>query len=170
VFSIVTLAVIIAAVRLHQIRADEVGDVAPPLSSPWALHTAQVTQGPVERGFPSLATISVSKEITITGQVSGTLLEMGPREGVAVKAGTLLARIDTRELREQREGLIAELRGAKADATRLTDDRARAEELFAGGTISESKLEAGRTASISSAERVRAAYGRSGLRSPGDWS
>ena len=142
------------AVKLHRARVQAIDQVAPPAPSPWALRTAAVTRGTVERGFPVLATVTASEEITVTSQISGTLLEMGPREGVAIKASDLLARIDTRELREQREALVAELRGARADAKRLADDRDRAERLIEQGTISERTEEAARTASTGAAEKV----------------
>jgi len=152
---VVAAALAAGGIRLHQARLDAVERISPPAPSPWAVRTSAVTRGRVERGFPVLATVTAREEVTVTGQVSGTLLEMGPREGVAVEAGQLLARVDTRQLEEQRAALVASVDAARADAKRLADDRRRTHDLLARGTISESVAEAAGSAAVGAAEKVR---------------
>ncbi len=152
---LVIVVLVGAGVHLHRLRQEAVAEVPPPEAVPWAVHVATVTRGPVERGFPVLAEISARRETTISGQVTGTILEMGPREGVAVKAGDLLARIDTRELVEQRDALAAQLKGARADARRARKDLARDEKLLESRTISQAAVDTARAASIAADEKVR---------------
>lgn len=152
---LVLLIAIAAAMRLHHQREQALAAVPPPAPAPWALHGATVMMGAVEQGFPVLATVSARREISISGQVTGTLLEMGPREGTPIKAGEVLARIDTRELQEQRDALQAELKGAQAEALRARKDLERNEKLLESNTVSAAAVDAARAAAIAAEEKVR---------------
>ncbi len=138
------------------IRVREVHQVKRQNLAPWALDTAVVKTGTVTRGFPVLATITTKGEITVTGQISGTILKMGPREGVAVKAGDFLTRIDTREIEDNIAGLQAKLAAAKAEYTRHEHELAREQKLFKEGGSSETALETHRTAAIAAQNNARA--------------
>lgn len=152
----VVLALVAAGtVIIHQRRAHELERIAAPEAFPWALHTATVTRRTVKRGFPALATLTTSGEITVMGQVSGTLLKMGPREGQTVARGALLAQIDVRELREKRAALVAQLQAARADAARAADEQKREEQLFKEGGSSATEVEARRTAAVAARQKVR---------------
>ncbi len=148
------LAVVAAAVKIRHHRAEELAHLPPPEAAPWALHVAPLVRGALSRGFPTLARLSASREITVRAQVAGTLLEMGPREGIAVKPGALLARIDVRELLEQRAGLQARLAAARAEVERTHDDYRRQQELKRKGLTSDEALQAKRTAWVAAREEV----------------
>jgi len=153
--ALLLVAAVLAGIRLHHLRQQAVAEVPPPQPAPWAVYATPIVAGTIEQGFPVLATVSARREITVSGQITGTLLEMGPREGTPVKAGEVLARIDTRELREQRDALQAELKGAQAEALRARKDRVRDESLVESDTISASAVDAARAAAVAADEKVR---------------
>ncbi len=183
--AVVVVLILMVVVRVRQVRHIPRQNLAP-----WALNSAVVKTGRVTRGFPVLATVTTKGEVTITGQISGTVLKMGPREGVAVKAGEFLAAIDAREIEDNIAGLQAKLAAAKAEYVRHKNELAREEKLFAEGGSSETALETHRTAAVAaqnnaralerqiSALKVRAGYGKvvapadgviaARLREPGD--
>lgn len=137
-------------------RIKEIGHVPSQELSPWALNTATVELGTVSQGFPVLAKVSTNSNITITGQISGTIIKMGPREGMKVKAGDFLAQIDTREIKENIAGLQAKLKSAKAQVALHKDELAREQKLFDEGGSSATALEIHKTAEVSALENVRA--------------
>ena len=148
------LAAVAGGIKIRQKRAQELASMPPPEPAPWALHVARVEQGDLVRGFPTLAELSASQEITLRAQVAGTVLEMGPREGVAVKAGEPLARLDVRELMENRASLEAQLAAARAEVRRTLDDYRRQQELKKKGLTSDEALQAKRTAWVAAREKV----------------
>lgn len=148
---VILLFIILVMVRVREIKHVPHQDI-----TPWALNNAEVTQGTVARGFPVLATVTTKGEVTITGQISGTILKMGPREGVRVKKGTFLTRIDTRELQDNIAGLQAKLQAAKAEFQRHKNELAREEKLYQEGGSSQTSLEAHRTAAIAAQNNMRA--------------
>jgi len=112
------LAAVAAGLKIRQKRAHELASMPPPEPAPWALHVASVEKGDLIRGFPTLAELNASQEITLRAQIAGTVLEMGPREGVEVKPGQRLVRIDVRELMENRASLEAQLAAARRSSRR----------------------------------------------------
>ena len=86
--------------------------------------------------------------VTLTAQIGGTLVSMGPREGVAVHNGNFLAQIDTRTIQDNLAGLKARLSAAQADMKRKNDEYVREQNLFTSGGSSQSSLDAYHTASI----------------------
>lgn len=149
------LLVVILVVGIHRIRASRLAHTAAIVKTPWALRTATVTEQSVARSFPVLATLSTDSQVSITGQISGTLLEMGPREGRAIKKNDLLARIDTRELKEQRAAIQAKLSAALADAQRAEDEENRERQLFKEGGSNQTELESRQTTRIAAEQTVK---------------
>jgi len=144
----ISIVIAMAMIALVIVRTREVHNIARQELAPWALSSARVTRGTVNSGFPVLATVSTQGDITLTAQIPGTILEMGPREGVAVKTGDFLVRIDTRELAESIAGLKEKLEAAQAEFARQNDELKREEELFQHGGSSKTALEARRTATV----------------------
>ncbi len=144
----ISAVVAMSMIVLVVVRTREVHDIARQKLAPWALNSVCVTRGTVNSGFPVLATVSTKGEITLTAQIPGTILDMGPREGIAVKTGDVLARFDTRELAENIAGLQAKLEAAKAEFARQSDELKREEDLFQHGGSSETALETRRTATV----------------------
>ena len=148
------LAAIAVGLKIRRERAQELAAMPPPEPAPWALHVASVEKGDLIRGFPTLAELNASQEITLRAQISGTVLEMGPREGIQVEPGQRLARIDVRELLENRASLEAQLAAARAEVQRTLDDYRRQQELKKKGLTSDEALQSKRTAWVAAREKV----------------
>lgn len=154
--SAVAAVLIVGAVMLRQVRVSQVGSAPAADSIPWAVSTVAVTRGTVTRGFPALATVTTAREITISPQISGTILEMGPREGVSLKPGDLLAKIDVRELEAQVEALRAQLTAAEAEARRQANEAQRERQLLDEGGSSVAEVERWSTGQEAAEQRARA--------------
>lgn len=143
------------ALVLRQHRLAELAAQPPPARPPWALTTAPVARGTATRGFPALAIVTGAEEVAVTPQISGLILEMGPREGVAVAAGALLARLDTSELDAGIAAQEAQLAGARAEAARKRREAERQVDLLGRGSASASVVDQWRAEAESAEEQVR---------------
>lgn len=153
--SLLILVIFVAGgALLHKKRMAEVTHVSTEPITPWALHVARVSNQPVDSGFPALAMVSTREEVTIMARISGRILQMGPREGVRVKTGDLLVRIDIRELEDTINSLKAQHVAALADAKRTRDELVRETKLFKDGGSSASAVEARRTAFVAAKQKV----------------
>jgi RND family efflux transporter MFP subunit len=152
IFIVLALALGAVLLRKHRMAAvlelDTVGEI------PWALHTAEVVRGNLSRGFPALATLTGSTDITISSQLSGLIEAMGPREGVKVQQGEVLARISAADLQHQREGLAAQREAALADQKRTHDEYERQLQLKKKGLTTDELVEAKYTAGIAADKQV----------------
>lgn len=119
---LITLAV--GGYILHVKRMEKLQESHSPTQYPWALRTATVQIRDLSSGFPILATLSSQTEVMITPQLSGTIIEMGPREGQKVKKQKLLVRLDTQELKNQLAALKARNQAAK-DQVALQEKEAK---------------------------------------------
>ncbi len=151
---LVVVVVALALVRLRMRRVHELAAVPPPTPAAWAVHTAPVRVGVATRGFPALATLTSSEEVTLTGQISGTVVEMGPREGVRVHKGEVLARVDTRELDATIAAKEAQLAAARAAAARATAEHVREQRLMKEGGSDASKVQEWHTAEVTAEQQV----------------
>ncbi len=151
---IFAVALAIGAVLLRKHRLAQVESLAKITLAPWALHSINVKKGHVSRDFLALATLNGSTEITISSQTSGEIEAMGPREGVKVKKGDLLAKISVNELLEQRAALNAQLQAAEADLSRTQDEFARQKKLIKQHLTSQELYESKKTASLSAQKQV----------------
>ncbi len=132
--------VLVAFVILHsRLRHTEKLPVADQF--PWALETAVVTKGNVRSVFPALGHIESSSELKIAPQISGTVLETGPRGGVSVKKGDLLLHIDTSELEANLDALRAKVTSAENTADFAKREYEREKKLLAEGGSSKSATE-----------------------------
>jgi len=154
--SMVAVALIVGAVVLHHVRVKQVASAPAADPIPWAVSTVAVKRGTVTRGFPALATVTTAREITISPQISGTILEMGPREGISLKPGGLLAKIDVRELDAQVEALKAQLTAAQAEALRQANEAQRERQLLDEGGSSAAEVERWSTGQKAAEEKARA--------------
>jgi len=73
---------------------------------------------------------------------------MGPREGVTVKKGDLLVRIDTSAIEKKIHSLQSQLIAARAEATRTGHELVREEKLFKDGGSSATAVDSRRTAAV----------------------
>lgn len=150
----VLVVLVVGGVILHEKRSAEVAHVPSEPLSPWAVHVAEASNQPVDSGFPALATVSTREEVSIMARISGRILEMGPREGVKVKAGDLLVRIDTLELEDTINSLKAQQIAAQAAAQRSSDELARETKLFKDGGSSKSAVEAWHTDFVAATQKT----------------
>ncbi len=155
IFLIIFLLLAAGGIFVHKKRAARLAHTFREIIAPWALHTATVTKGSVDSGFPALARVSTRQQVTIMGRISGRILEMGPREGVVVNKGDLLVRIDTSEMEKKLNSIQAQLVAARAEATRAGDELVRDEKLFKSGGSNTSAVEARKTATVSAVQKVR---------------
>ncbi len=149
-----TIALAIGAVMLRKQRTSQVDSLPKIEAVPWALHTIKVQKGHLSREFLALATINGSTEITISSQISGEIESMGPREGLKVKKGDILAKISVSELLEQREALNAQLQAAQADLSRTQDEFTRQKQLIKQHLTSQELYESKKTASLAAQKQV----------------
>jgi RND family efflux transporter MFP subunit len=151
---LILVALVAGGAMLHKKRAAEVAHIPEEPITPWALHVARVSDKPADSGFPALAMVSTREEVTIMARISGRILEMGPREGVRVKAGDLLVHIDTREVEDTINSLKAQYVAAQADAKRTSDEMVREKKLFRDGGSNESAVETRDTAFVTAKQKV----------------
>ncbi|MCU7958517.1 MAG: efflux RND transporter periplasmic adaptor subunit [gamma proteobacterium symbiont of Bathyaustriella thionipta] len=153
--AVIFILLVLAAMHLRQKRMDEMASIPAQDPAPWALHTEKLIKGRLSRGFPALASLEASREITISAQISGTILSMGPREGVSVSKGEQLASIDVRELLESRSDLHAQLEAARAEVERAKHEYQRYLQLKKKDAISAESVEDRKTRSITANNKVR---------------
>jgi len=152
---LIIVFLIVGGLVLHKKRAAKLAHVPREEIAPWALHVAAVSDVPVDSGFPALARVSTREEVTIMARISGRILELGPREGVRVGKGTLLVRIDTREIADKIRSLSAQLIAARAETTRTRDELQREQKLLKDGGSSKSAVESRRTAAVAADQKVK---------------
>jgi len=149
---VVALAAGIILIRKH--RMNKVAGLPDMGETPWALHTVDVTRGRLSRGFPALATLSGSNEITVSSQISGQIEAMGPREGVKVRKGEELARISVAAQPQQREGLLAQREAAMAERGRTRDEYTRQQQLIKKGLTTQELVETRHAAAVAAEQQV----------------
>jgi len=152
---LIILLLVGAGVIIHKKRADRLTHVPREDVAPWALHVAEVSDRPVDSGFPGLAKVSTRQEITIMARISGRILEMGPREGVRVSKSDLLLRVDTREIADKISSLSARLVAARAETRRTRNELQRERKLLKDGGSSKSAVESRRTAAVAAEQTVK---------------
>ncbi len=145
---------VVAAKRIKEQRMAAVAAAPKPEAHPWAVRVVKVERRDIVESYPALARVTSLATSQVSSQISGTILEMGPREGVAVKPGDLLARIDTREIDDQIRALKADLEAAKADAAHAQNEWERENHLLEVGGSTESRVEAMRTAAVAALKKV----------------
>ncbi len=151
---IAAIVIAVILISLVIIRIKQVQHIPSQIITPWALNTAVAHEASVTDGYPVLATLITQGNVTLTAQIGGTLVSMGPREGVAVSKGNFLAQIDTRTIQDNLAGLKARLTAAEADMKRKNDEYVREQNLFNSGGSSQSSLDAYHTASIGATNEV----------------
>jgi membrane fusion protein, multidrug efflux system len=88
--------------------------------------------------------IEAEKEATVAAEVPGAVLAIAAEEGQAVAAGTVLARLDDRALRESLLSADSAVRSAEQQLTVAKRNAERAEALLRGGAIAEREAEVAR--------------------------
>jgi RND family efflux transporter MFP subunit len=142
---LILLVIIVAALalRFHRLHQAEQSPVAE--RTPWAVETARVERGSVAASIQSAALIEAPQNIVLAAQIPGTVLFVGPRAGVAVRRGDLLARIDARTISSNIAALMQQRSAARADATYARQQQQRTDALLAEGGVSQAQADQART-------------------------
>lgn len=98
----------------------------------WRFAPVEVGVHSVQRGTLvaevfGTGTLEAKTHAVLGAQISGRIVEISVQEGERVKAGQVLARLDSDELQRQLEMAQASLEAAKAGVERLEADRQRAQ-------------------------------------------
>jgi len=89
----------------------------------------------------AVGTARANESITVTTKVSGIVSEIGFKEGQLVKAGDVLARLETEERRADAEMAAAEVRRAVAQRDEIRQRLDRAQQLRRTGSGTEAQVE-----------------------------
>lgn len=137
---LIPLLAVGAAMLLHS-HVKHVKDSPAMDTAPWALNTDAVRVGSVMQGFPALGKVVSSSEVRIVPQISGTILDMGPRAGAMVHQGDLIVHLDTRTLEADLGAVKARLTSAQAVEINDRKEMQREQRLFKEGGSSASSVE-----------------------------
>ncbi len=120
---------------------------AAPLSSP-AAPISSPTQTKTEDFLTVSGPLIVEHQVDVTAQRDGIVASISAEAGTRVKAGTLLARFDDRQLsanleaaRAKTRSVAADLKNWQAEAEVLQADYVRAQRLWKEGLIAEEQLQ-----------------------------
>lgn len=141
------------ALRSHRLQQAE--QSPPPEAAPWAVQTGVVERGRVGGRIHSVATVEAPNAITLSPQIQGRVLAVGPRAGVAVERGELLVRIDARSIERQIAALEQQRIAAAADADYAVKDQRRIEAVLAEGGVSQAQADLAHSALDSARARMQ---------------
>ncbi len=126
------LIIILSFLILHS-KLKKVTDEPTMTLAPWALSVVKVTTGRVTEGFPALGEVQSASEVRVSPQISGRILDLGPRAGGHVAKGDLLVHIDTEELEASRDALEAKRVSVEAILHHDQRELQREQKLFKQG-------------------------------------
>lgn len=163
--STVTLLRATAAVALMSLTACGGGSNESTPAAPQpvviAAHNMVVVDSALVESGPTLSgTLTASRIAQLRPQVGGALLSLLVREGQTVRAGELLAVIDTTALADQARAARSQLRSAEAVARTAERNRERSEALFAIGAIAERDAELSRDQALAATANLEDARSR----------
>lgn len=110
-----------------------------------------------ERSRVFSGSLRAGSESRLSFKVDGTLTELGVSVGDRVKKGSLIARLDTRDLALTRDESLAQLRRQEAQARNAASERDRAEGLYENDNTSLSNLQRAEAEHESARQGVRSA-------------
>lgn len=120
---------------------------------------AQATRRTVPLLIDTLGTVTPRATVTVKAQVSGTLTSVLFKEGDTVRAGQVIARIDSRALQAQVLQAQGALEQAQAQLANARVDLSRYEKLIGGGSVSQQTLDTQRSTVAQYAGAVKADRG-----------
>jgi RND family efflux transporter MFP subunit len=133
-----------AAVALRAAKKGELdaakGKAAPTLEFTQA-DLAYVDRKPLARWLPVSGTMQPVNQVTVKAKVPGEVRQLGVREGEAVKAGQLLALIDTADLETKLVERMGALESAKAQLALAEKTRAMNNKLLSEKFISQNAFD-----------------------------
>lgn len=156
------LVIVAACGRGNGQAASPTGNGAGGPTRPVPVEIALAELGTAAREVTATGTVEPIRTITINSQLAGSLLGVMVEEGDAVRAGTTLARIDSRELEAQLTSARAALEVSERAAGRA--EQLRAQEII---TVAEYERDkAAHAAAQASFDQLRTRIGYAAVRSP----
>ena len=156
------LVIVAACGRGNGQAAGPAGNGAGGPARPVPVEIALAELGTAAREVTATGTVEPIRTITINSQLAGSLLGVMVEEGDAVRAGTTLARIDSRELEAQLTSARAALEVSERAAGRA--EQLRAQEII---TVAEYERDkAAHAAAQASFDQLRTRIGYAAVRSP----
>jgi membrane fusion protein, multidrug efflux system len=141
--------------------ADAKGDAAAPAPSTVGTENIVVaTQAELASGPAISGNLQAEQEATVRAQIGGTVLQTSVDEGSRVAAGTLLARIDDRTIRDQYLSARSAMTSAQSAAEVAQRNLERNERLAAAGAIADRDLETSRTQNVAAQSQLADAKAR----------
>ena len=104
---------------------------------------AEISIGPLISGD-----LRAQREATVRAELGGSVLQVVPEEGQAVRQGALLARIEARTQEDSLRSSESMLLSAEEALAVAEREQARTERLVQGGALAERELEAARNTAI----------------------
>jgi len=146
VLMILVLALAAGGARLVMKRRRAVDEAPTPEPVSYAVQTVRSASRTVSRRASFLALLESRNRVQISSKLSGRILEVPVQESQEVDAGTVLVRIEDRELRSSLASLQGMLSSARQqlDYQRSNLDRNRA--LFEAGGLARERVEASEVA------------------------
>ena len=130
------------ALRAHKARAPDAGKhKAPPTLQFTAQDLAVVESRPLSRWLPVSGTLQPVHQATVKAKVSGEVRHVAVREGESVKAGQVLARVDTADLDARLAERVGALESARAQLRLAEKTRAMHNRLLAEKFISQNAFD-----------------------------
>jgi len=148
------IIVVVTAALLHS-HLKKIDDSPVMPNAPWALATDVISSGHENSGFPALGKVQSATVVRIIPQISGSVLQTGPRDGGMVNKGDLIVLLDTRELEAEAESLKARISSAQAVENNSRKELQREQRLFEEGGSSNSSVEHYKTTFQTSQANVR---------------
>jgi len=122
---------------------------------PEDVYTAQA--GPLSRTLPLTGTLTALTSATVKAKVAGELQMLSVREGQAVKAGQVIARIDPVEVQARVAARQADMEGARAQLQLADKNRSTQKALLEKNFISQNAFDSTLSSFEVAAARLRAA-------------
>lgn len=101
-----------------------------------------VAPGELARRIPLTGVLRPVQQAVVRAKVAGELVEVGPREGMAVRAGERIARIDPQDFAARVREREAQLRSAEAQLAQAQRTRDHNQQLLERGFISRNAFDA----------------------------
>jgi RND family efflux transporter MFP subunit len=142
--SIVLTAALLASACGKSATTEASATTAPALIEIGRENVVEVTSQEITVGPLVSGELKAEREATVRAEVGGAILQVFPREGEAVKVGTLLARIDGKTIQDAYASAQSGLRSAEQTSEWAQKEAARIEALVKGGALAERDAELAR--------------------------
>jgi RND family efflux transporter MFP subunit len=151
--SFAALALVAGAAALPAACGQTAASEAPTATAPAAVEIGRenviaVATGDISVGPLVSGELRAEREATVRAEVGGSVLQVVPEQGQAVRAGGLIARIEGRVLQDSLASAQSQLRSTEQTAQWAEKEEARIQSLVKGGALAERDLEMAHNAAV----------------------